>query len=88
MKTKAKVRTDLISEELRAIVTRSDSSVYRLEQDAGIPRGGLARFISGETSLTLATVDRLAGIIGLRLIEVERRVSSPGRPRKESGSAS
>ncbi len=80
-----------ISGQLREILGSHEESIYALELDAGIPRGGLARFMAG-SSVTLATLDRLARSLGLRLVEVERRKgnrrartsgpdrSGPGRP--------
>jgi DNA-binding phage protein len=74
--TRTKSRSAIVSDQLRTIVDRSDLSIYRIEREAGLARGALLRFVSGETSLKLESVDRLSAVLGLRLIEVERRQPS------------
>jgi hypothetical protein len=69
-----------LSGQLREILASRGDSIYAMEMDAGIPRGGLARFMSGERALTTETLDRLAKSLGLRLVEVERRKGNR-RPR-------
>jgi DNA-binding phage protein len=66
----------IISAQLRAILQRSNETTYALERDAEIPHGGLARFASGSGSLTLSSVDRLAKVLNLRLVETEKRVGN------------
>jgi len=69
-----------LSGQLREILTSRGESIYSLELEAGIPRGSLARFMSGERGITTETLDRLARSLGLRLVEVEKRKGNR-RPR-------
>jgi hypothetical protein len=48
-------------------------SSYAAGQLCDIDAGIISRFLSGDRGLTLATVDRLARGLGLRLVEVAAR---------------
>jgi hypothetical protein len=55
------------SDQLRAIIRRDGRTIYAIETAAGVPRGGVGRFLSGERGLTTDTLDRLVGVLGLRV---------------------
>jgi hypothetical protein len=55
------------SDQLRAIIRRDGRTIYAIETAAGVPRGGVGRFLSGERGLTTDTLDRLAGVLGMRV---------------------
>jgi hypothetical protein len=56
------------SDQLRAIIRRDGRTIYAIETAAGLPRGGVGRFLAGERGLTTDTLDRLAGVLGLRVV--------------------
>jgi transcriptional regulator with XRE-family HTH domain len=56
------------SDQLRAILRRDGRTIYAIETAAGVPRGGVGRFLSGERGLTTDTLDRLAGVLGMRVV--------------------
>jgi plasmid maintenance system antidote protein VapI len=47
----------------------AEGSCYELAEWAGLPRSVLTRFITGERGLTLESIDRLAGVLRLRLMK-------------------
>jgi hypothetical protein len=55
------------SDQLRALIRRDGRTIYAIETAAGVPRGGVGRFLSGERGLTTDTLDRLAGVLGIRV---------------------
>jgi hypothetical protein len=66
-----------ISEQLRAAI-RNHGSQYRVAKDSGVPQPMLQRFLSGERSLHLTTVDRLCEFFGMKLSRPTRK-----RPEKK-----
>ena len=48
-------------------------TAYAVAKLAGVDPGVVARFMSGLRDIRLETADRLAGALGLRLVEVGRR---------------
>jgi plasmid maintenance system antidote protein VapI len=61
-------KTPTLTEALKAAVENSGQSVNAIALAAGISQSQLARFVSGERDLRLATADRLAVFFGLRLV--------------------
>jgi transcriptional regulator with XRE-family HTH domain len=66
-----------ISEALLDAIERSGMSVRDLEAASGVSRAALSRFRNGKQGLTLASLDALARVLGLELVEQRRR--SAGR---------
>lgn len=58
-----------ISASLRAAIAARGVTAYRLAKSAGIHERNIRRWLNGESDLTLASVDRLAVALGLRLAE-------------------
>jgi hypothetical protein len=56
------------SDQFRAIIRRDSRTIYAIETAAGVPRGGVGRFLSGERGLTTDTLDRLAVVLGISVI--------------------
>jgi hypothetical protein len=65
-----------VSDQLRDAIRDCGISVRQLGRRADVDDGQIHRFMSGERGLNLDTVDRIAGTLGLRLVEALRR---PGR---------
>lgn len=60
--------TDTISDQLRRAIAGSGLTVYMLAKRSGVNTAPIARFLTGERDLRLDTVDRLAPVLGLRLV--------------------
>jgi hypothetical protein len=58
----------VLSDLLKTAITQSPKSVYQLAQEAHVSRIVIARFLSGERDLRLATADKLASVLGLKLV--------------------
>jgi len=60
-----------ISNPLRVAITAKGISASALARAAGIDPGIVKRYLSGRRGLTLATADKLASILNLRLVDAE-----------------
>jgi transcriptional regulator with XRE-family HTH domain len=69
------------SEALREVVSSRRTSGRSLAKQAGLEPSQVRRFLRGGV-VTTTTFDALAGALGLRLVEVERRTRKPS-PAKE-----
>jgi len=58
---------DSLSEALRHAIRESERSVYQISKEAGISQIMVSRFLSGERDIRMATADKLAGVLGLKL---------------------
>jgi plasmid stabilization system protein ParE len=56
-----------LSQALKDALRASDKSLYQIAQDAGVSQIVIARFLAGERDIRMATADRLAEVLGLRL---------------------
>ena len=56
-----------LSESLKQAIRDSDKTEYQIAQQAGVSQIVISRFLSGERDIRLATADKLAGALGLRL---------------------
>jgi transcriptional regulator with XRE-family HTH domain len=61
-----------LSQQLRDVIDSRGLTAYAVAKAADIDPGMVARFVSDERDLRLATVDRVAAALGLRLVEVGR----------------
>jgi len=68
------------SEQLRQAIKASGMSAYAVNFAAGVDRGTMSRFLAGKGGLSLATVDRLVAVLGLKLV-----ADSPKNPRRAGG---
>ena len=64
-----------LSESLREAIRSSSMSVYRLAKEAGVAPAVITRFLKGERDLRLATVEKIAEVLQLEL--VQRRPLEP-----------
>jgi len=64
----------LFSDTLRSVVQRrtANQGLRQLSRETGIDPAVLSKFQSGQTGLSLATIDALCRVLGLRLVEVKR----------------
>ncbi len=56
-----------LSQALRDALRASDKSMYQISQDAGVSQIVVSRFLSGERDIRMATADKLAEALGLKL---------------------
>lgn len=58
---------------VRRAVEKSTVSRRELCRDAGVDCGNVSRFMNGKRGLTLESFEKLAGVLGLRLVQDEPR---------------
>ena len=56
-----------LSQALKDALRASDWSRYQIAQDAGVSQIVVSRFLSGERDIRMATADKLAEALGLKL---------------------
>jgi len=61
-------RRQTVSDAVRRAIEKSGVSRYRICREAGIDKASISRFMAGKTGLTLASLDRLAVVLGLDLV--------------------
>ena len=73
--TRSKDRTTggATSERLRAAIRRSGLSQNEVARRAGIDPGMVNRFLHGTRSMTLATAEKVAAALGLKLTVAPKR---------------
>lgn len=57
-----------ISGALREAIKESGLTCYAISKRSGVAESALSRFMSGERSLSLDTVERLADVLGAELV--------------------
>ena len=65
--TKKRSKRAAFSDEVRNAIEDSGLSRYRIAKDADIDQSTLSRFVHGQRTLSLETVDRLAELLGWHL---------------------
>ena len=67
--SKPKRPTESISDQLRGVIRDSGLSLYELARESAVNRAQLTRFVAGERSITLETLDRIAPALRIRLVK-------------------
>ena len=62
-----------LSDVLRRAIRESGEPYLRLEQETGVHRASISRFVSGERSLRLDVADKLAAYLGLTLARTMKK---------------
>lgn len=57
-----------LSQTLKEAVRDSKKTIYQIAQEAGVSQIVISRFLSGERDIRVATADKLADALGLRLV--------------------
>ncbi len=57
-----------LSASLKKAMKRSPKTSYQLAKEAGVSQIMVSRFLSGKRDIRLATADRLAQVLGLKLV--------------------
>jgi DNA-binding phage protein len=55
------------SAALKDAIRASDKTMYQIAQDAGVSQIVVSRFMSGERDIRMATADKLAEVLGLKV---------------------
>ena len=59
--------TTKISDQIRDAIRNSGLTCYAISQQTGVDKSVLSRFMNAKSGLTTATLDDLAGVLGLTL---------------------
>jgi hypothetical protein len=57
-----------LSAALKKAMKKSPKTSYQIAKDAGVSQIMVSRFLSGKRDIRLATADRLAHVLGLKLV--------------------
>ena len=63
----ASVGAGSLSAALKEAIRASHKSMYQIAQDAGVSQIVVSRFMSGERDIRMATADKLAEVLGLKV---------------------
>jgi transcriptional regulator with XRE-family HTH domain len=78
-----------LTQQVRRAIAESGLSRYGIAKASGIDQAALSRFMAGKTGLTLASLDALAGVLRLEIVQLGKPApipkGRPGRKRKEGG---
>lgn len=75
----------LISNQLRSILDNGEHTLFAVARDSGVTLSCLSRFVAGTRDLRLDSLDRLADVLGLKLVETGRiKVKASASPRPGS----
>ncbi|MDP6151785.1 MAG: helix-turn-helix transcriptional regulator [Phycisphaeraceae bacterium] len=66
-----------MSDQVRQAIKQCGQTRYAISKQTGITEGALSRFMAGERDMTLRTLERIAPLIGVRLM-----VDRPRRRKK------
>ena len=59
---------DSLSNALKTAIQQSDLSVYEIAKRAKVSQIMISRYLSGERDIRMATADKLASVLGLKLV--------------------
>ena len=81
----SKKRRKKLSEQLRQAVNECGMSRNAIARATGIDKGALSRFVHGERGLSLATLDLLGDVLGLRVTMDAAAKTKCRKARKDGG---
>jgi transcriptional regulator with XRE-family HTH domain len=76
-----------LSDQLRDVIHSRGLTAYAVARDAGVDPGMVSRFLTGERDIRLATADRIALALNVRLVEVGRAKGRASREAATPGGA-
>lgn len=68
-----------LTNEIRAAVKASDQTPYAIAKGANVARSQLSRLLSGESGMTVDTIERLADYLGLQITIAPKGKTTKGR---------
>ena len=74
-----------LSRQLRDVIESRGLTAYALGKQAEVDATVIGRFLSGERDLRMATADRIAAALGLRLVEVAQPKGKGRTPGAKAG---
>jgi transcriptional regulator with XRE-family HTH domain len=75
-----------LTDQIRDAIRGSGTTMYQLAKQIGVPASTLSRFMAGKHGLALATLDKLAEVLGLQLMTTVQQAKPPAPPgRKKKG---
>ena len=76
---KKRTKPPLLSEQIRRAVNESGISAKELCRETGIDKAAMSRFRAGKVGLTMENLDKVAAVIGLRIVVDERETKGGKR---------
>jgi hypothetical protein len=67
------------SDQLRRAVQESDKTRYQIHKATGIDQGNLSRFVNEGGWLSMESIDKLCGFLGLRLVACKPHRKAKGK---------
>jgi hypothetical protein len=64
-----------LTDQIRDSVQESGLTCYRICAETGINKASMSRFLNGQRGLSLAHLDRLAELLGLRIAKGRKSMS-------------
>ena len=72
-----------LADDIRKTIRDSGMSRYAISRLSGVPESVFSRFMNGECSITLTTLEKLAPVLGLRITTTtKKRPSDSGHRTK------
>ena len=68
-----------LTKAIAAAVKASDQTPYAIAKGAGVARSQLSRLLSGESGMTVDTIERLADYLGYRITIEPKGKTTKGR---------
>ena len=72
-----------LSEHLRQAIQASGRSLNQLQQETGVSRSQLSRFMRGERDISLTVAEKVCDVLGLRFCGPDEKPTAGRRTRKE-----
>jgi transcriptional regulator with XRE-family HTH domain len=64
-----------LTDQIRSAVRESGLTCYQICKETGIDKASMSKFLSGQRGLSLAHLDKLAELLGLRITKGRKPVS-------------
>ncbi len=68
-----------VLDQIRAAINASDATRYRIAKDVGMDHGQMSRLMSGQMSLSLEALERLAVYLNLEIVIQPKAKKSRGK---------
>ena len=62
-----------MSEQIRRAIRASEFTCYRICKEIGIGQASMTRFMNGQASLAMPTLDKLAELLDLQIVIVKKK---------------
>ena len=72
-------KADKLSDQLRQAIDSSGMSRYAIAKAIGLDQSVLSRFMTGKSGLAVETIDKIGGLLGLRIVAQKKPSKGKGR---------